>query len=188
MTLPKSHLQPVSLMFFNSWQSLYRLLIVGILAYIILIVFLRLTGKRTLSKMNAFDLVITVSLGSTLATALLNKDVSLADGALAFGLLTGLQFVVTWSSVRMRWIRQLVTGEPHMLFYRGQLLHDELMRARITEDELHAGIRNAGILSLAEVEAVVIETDGSLSVIPRQSNVEGPTSLDSIANNPSPGA
>jgi len=60
---------------------------------------------RTLSKMNAFDLVVTVSLGSTLATVLLAKDVALADGALAFGLLVGLQFLVTWSSVRARWAR-----------------------------------------------------------------------------------
>jgi uncharacterized membrane protein YcaP (DUF421 family) len=77
-----------------------------VLAYVVLVVFLRLSGLRTLSKLNAFDLVVTVALGSTLATVLLTKDVALADGALAFALLIALQFVVTWSSVRVGWLRR----------------------------------------------------------------------------------
>ncbi|WP_231362619.1 hypothetical protein [Thioalkalivibrio sp. ALMg9] len=67
-------------MFFGGWDGLLRTLVVGVLAYVALIVFLRLSGKRTLSKMNAFDLVVTVALGSTLATVLLAKDVALAEG------------------------------------------------------------------------------------------------------------
>jgi uncharacterized membrane protein YcaP (DUF421 family) len=55
-------------MFFSGWDSLLRTLVVGLLAYVVLVVFLRLSGKRTLSKLNAVDLVVTVALGSTLAT------------------------------------------------------------------------------------------------------------------------
>lgn len=99
-------------MFFSGWESLLRNLVVGVLTYVTLVIFLRISGKRTLSKMNAYDLVVTVALGSTLASALLTKDVALADGALAFALLIGLQFVVTWSSVRLRSARQLATREP----------------------------------------------------------------------------
>lgn len=152
---------------FGGWQSLFRTLVVGVLAYITLVLFLRCSGKRTLSKMNAFDLVVTVALGSTLATVLLAKDVALAEGALAFALLVGLQFVVTWSSVRVRWVRHLVTGEPVMLMLRGDFLLSALRRARVTQDEIRAAVRAAGRASLAEVEAVVLETDGSFSVIPR---------------------
>ncbi|MDQ2076757.1 DUF421 domain-containing protein [Marinimicrobium sp. ABcell2] len=152
-------------MFFDGWESLLRTLVVGILAYIALILFLRLSGKRTLSKMNAFDFVITVALGSTLATVLLTKDVALAEGALAFALLIALQFVVTWSSVRAGWIRQLVTGEPLMLLYRGELLTAALRQARVAEEEVRAAVRSAGIASLQDAEAVVLETDGSFSVV-----------------------
>jgi uncharacterized membrane protein YcaP (DUF421 family) len=154
-------------LFFSGSQSLFRTLVVGVLAYVTLILFLRLSGKRTLSKMNAFDLVVTVALGSTLATVLLTKDVALADGALAFALLIGLQFVVTWSSVRARWVRHLVTGEPAMLLHRGHLLPSALRRARLTENEVRAAVRSAGLASLADAEAVVLETDGSFSVIRR---------------------
>ena len=78
-------------MFFNDASSLLRVVIVGTLAYSSLVLLLRVSGKRTLSKMNAFDLVVTVAIGSTLATVLLSKDVALADGVVAFTLLIGLQ-------------------------------------------------------------------------------------------------
>lgn len=70
-------------MFFSSGSTMVRTAVVGVLAYVSLVVLLRLSGRRTLSKMNAFDLVVTVALGSTFATILLNSDVSLADGVLA---------------------------------------------------------------------------------------------------------
>jgi uncharacterized membrane protein YcaP (DUF421 family) len=151
--------------FFNGWESLLRILIVGVLAYVVLIVFLRVSGNRTLSKMNAFDLVVTVSLGSTLATVLLTKEIAWAEGALAFALLVSLQYAVTWSSVRMRWFRQLVTGEPLMLLYRGEFLQAALRRARVAEDEVRAAVRSAGLASLNDAQAVVLETDGSFSIV-----------------------
>lgn len=152
-------------MFFSGWDSLVRTLVVGVAAYVVLIVFLRVSGKRTLSKMNAFDLVVTVALGSTLATVLLTKDVALADGALAFALLIALQFAVTWTSVRAAWVRKAVTGDPLMLLYRGQLLPEALRKARVTDAEVRAAVRAAGFGSLARVRAVVLETDGSFSVL-----------------------
>lgn len=154
-------------LFFGGWQSLTRTLVVGVLAYIALVLFLRFSGKRTLAKMNAFDLVVTVALGSTLATVLLAEHVALADGALAFALLVGLQFVVTWSSVRARWVRQLVTGEPVMLPHRGHFLPSALRHERVTRDEIRAAVRAAGLASPVEAEAVVLETDGTFSVIRR---------------------
>ena len=166
-------------MFFSGWESLLRTLIVGVLAYAALVVFLRVSGKRTLSKMNAFDLIVTIALGSTLATVLLTKDVALADGALAFALLIVLQFLVTWASVRVRWVRRLATGEPLMLLHRGALLPAALRRARVTEDEVRAAVRAAGLFSLGEAEAVVLETDGSFSVV-RRGEGEGRPSLEGV--------
>lgn len=154
-------------LFFSGWSAVFRTLVIGLLAYVVLVIFLRISGRRTLSKMNAFDLVVTVALGSTLATVLLNKDVALAEGAVAFALLIGLQFCVTWSSVRTRWVRRIVTGDPVLLLYRGEMLRDALLRARVTEDEVRSAIRSAGAPTVGEVEAVVLETDGSFSVIAR---------------------
>ena len=78
-------------MFFDTWSGLGRVLVVGTLAYAAVVVLLRVSGKRTLTKLNAFDLVVTVALGSTLATVLLSKNVALAEGVLAVALLISLQ-------------------------------------------------------------------------------------------------
>ena len=67
-------------MLFDGLTGVVRVLFVGVAAYAALVIFLRISGKRTLSKMNAFDLVVTVALGSTLATVVLSKDVALAEG------------------------------------------------------------------------------------------------------------
>lgn len=151
--------------FFSDGAVLLRTLIVGLLSYIALIILLRLSGRRTLSKMNAFDLVITVALGSTFATVLLNRDVSLAEGSLAFALLIALQYGVTWSSVRAGWVRKLVTGEPALLLYQGHFLDAAMKTSRMTHDEIRAAIRAAGHGAIEQIEAVVLETDGSVSVI-----------------------
>jgi uncharacterized membrane protein YcaP (DUF421 family) len=156
------HVEP--LVFDDGW-ALMRTALIGVLAYVSLVVLLRISGRRTLSKMNAFDFVVTVALGSTLATILLNKDVTLAEGALAFALLIGMQFVVTWSSVRWGWVRKMVTGEPALLLYRGRFLGDALRAARVTEDEVRTAVRSSGSATLDDVEAVVLETDGSFSVV-----------------------
>ena len=154
-------------MFVSDWFTILRTIVVGILAYAALLSFLRVSGKRTLAKMNAFDLVVTVSLGSTLATIMLSRDVALAQGALALGLLVALQFVITWSSVRLGWIRHVITGEPSLLLFRGRYLDDALRRARVSEEEIRAAVRSHGMSAIESVEAVVLETDGSFSVIAR---------------------
>lgn len=152
-------------MFFDGWYPLVRTLVIGLLAYGTVILFLRISGRRTLAKMNAFDLIVTVSLGSTLSAILISKDVALAQGAAALALLIGLQFLITWSSVRIQWIRRLVTGEPALLLFRGHPIPEAMRKSRVTEDELRAAIRSSGSGSLEAVGAVVLETDGSFSVL-----------------------
>ncbi|WP_129138597.1 DUF421 domain-containing protein [Modicisalibacter coralii] len=156
--------------FFDGGAALWRVALSSVLAYIGLVAMLRVSGRRTLSKMNAFDLVVTVALGSILASIVLSRDVTLAQGGLALALLIGMQYLVTWSSVRLPWVRRLVTGEPALLLHRGELLPRALRVARVTPAEIRAAVRSAGLASLDEVEAVVLETDGELSVVGR---VEG---------------
>jgi uncharacterized membrane protein YcaP (DUF421 family) len=172
----------VSEIFFDNWQGLVRTLIIGVLAYASLLLLLRISGKRTLSKMNAFDFVVTVALGSTLASVLLNRDITLAKGAVAFALLICMQFAVTWSSIRARWVRRVVTGEPALMLYGGAMIPAALRRARVTPDEILAAIRGAGYDDVDAVEAVVLETDGSFSVIPARG--EGAAEHSALAGIP----
>lgn len=153
-------------MFFDGWGDLGRVLVVGTLAYIGLVVMLRVTGKRTLSKMNAFDLIVTVALGSTLASTFLSSDVALVEGLFALALLCALQYAVTYTSLRSERFKRLVKATPTLLFYRGQMIHAALMTERITQEEILAALRGSGISDPEGAAAVVLETDGSLSVVP----------------------
>jgi uncharacterized membrane protein YcaP (DUF421 family) len=139
-----------------------------VLAYGSLVVLLRASGNRTLSKMNAFDFVVTVALGSALASSLLSDRVTVAQVALAFAVLIGLQLLITWSSSRAAWVKRLVTGEPSLLLYQGEILPTALRRSRVTPDEVAAAVRSAGLARPEEAGAVVLETDGSFSVVPRR--------------------
>jgi uncharacterized membrane protein YcaP (DUF421 family) len=106
--------------------------------------------------------------GSTLATVLLSKDVPLAEGVTDFALLAGLQFAITWLSVRSRRVESLVKAEPSLLYFGGEFLHDALRRERVTESEVRAAVRSRGLADMEDAGAVVLETDGSLSVLKRQ--------------------
>ncbi len=152
-------------MWFDSWSDLARTALVGAGAYAALVVVLRLSGKRTLAKLNAFDLVVTVAFGSTLATILLNASVSWAEGVVAFAVLAVLQFSVAWTSTRWDRARATVTARPTMLLRHGVLLPDASRSQRVSHEQLLQAVRGAGLGSLSSVAAIVLETDGSLSVV-----------------------
>ena len=152
-------------MIYDGWPPLGRTLVLGVLSYAALVGLLRISGKRTLSKWNAFDFVVTIALGSTLASALLSKTTSLAQGTLAFGVLVGLQYLITWASIRSKLVQSWIKATPSLLLYRGAILHESLRRERVTEGEVRAAIRARGFAAVEAVEAVVLETDGSFSVI-----------------------
>ena len=152
-------------MLFQSWRGLWTTAVLGVLGYGALIVLLRGAGKRTLSRMNAFDLVVNVSLGSLLASMLLTKDVSLAKGTVALATLIALQYGVAWVSVRSKRVRELVKSEPRLLVLRGEMLEEAMRKERVSVGEVMAAVRGQGMSGLEEVEAMVLETDGSFSVV-----------------------
>ena len=163
-------------MFEITLDSFIRIVTVGFLAYIGLIIFLRISGKRTLTKLNAFDLVVTVALGSTLATILLDSNISLLEGLTAFALLILLQYVITFLSVHSNWFNNVIKSEPRLLLLNGQFLRSAMKKERIKEIEILQAIRNSGSGSTEKVTAVVLETDGSLSVI----NAEPGNALENV--------
>ncbi|CAN5540248.1 DUF421 domain-containing protein [soil metagenome] len=152
-------------MFFDGWYPLLKTLISGVVAYVLLILLLRICGKRTLSKWNAFDYVVTIALGSTLATILLSKEITIAQGVTGLVILVLLQFVVTWLSVRSKSFSGLVKAKPTLLLWHGEFQNDALRRTRVTDEEVRAALRNQGFAYLSQAKAVVLETDGSFSVI-----------------------
>jgi uncharacterized membrane protein YcaP (DUF421 family) len=160
-------------MWFDSWSDVGRVVLVGAAAYTFLIIALRVSGKRTLSQMNAFDFIVTVALGSTLATILLSSDASWVEGAVALALLAGLQYLVAMLSTKWSAVRRAVTAQPVLLVSDGALAHDAIRRNRITESQVMQAVRSGGYGDVAMVSAVVLEPNGTLSVIGSGSRGDG---------------
>ncbi|WP_323791402.1 DUF421 domain-containing protein [Nocardioides sp.] len=154
-------------MWFDTWSDVLRVLLVGPASYFTVVLVLRASGKRTLAKLNAFDLVVTVALGSTLATIFLSKDVSWTEGAVALAILALLQMTVAVLTSRFPVARSAFTAGPTLLLLDGEMRDDALRSARLTETEVCQAVRSSGVGALSAVAAVVLETDGSLSVISR---------------------
>jgi len=166
-------------MWFDSGADILRIVLIGTAAYVTLVIVLRISGKRTLGQLHAFDFVVTVALGSILATILLNSDVSWAEGAAAFALVAALQFAVAWVSTRWRGARATVTSPPALLLVDGKLRPEALRAHRLTASEVRQAIRSSGNGDLATIGAVVLETNGTFDTIPWSAMGSG-TALDDI--------
>ena len=166
-------------MLFDTWQDLLRVAVTAALAYAAIVLILRMTGKRTLAKFNIFDFAVTVAFGSVLATVLLNPDVTVAEGALAFLMLAGLQWAVAFLSLRIEWFEKLVRSSPQLLLRDGRFIEEAMRRERVTRGEIEAAIRGKGMGSCGDVAAVVLETNGDLSVIGHEKLGDG-TALSSV--------
>lgn len=151
--------------FFGGWEPIARILVVGTLAYAALVLLLRVSGKRTLARLNAFDFLVTVALGASFGRILTARSVALAEAITAFSLLVGLQYLMAWLQVRSPRFAGAVTSPPSLLYFRGRFLHDAMSKERVTEDELRTAIREHGAGSFDQVEAVVLESDGQFAVV-----------------------
>ncbi|WP_423246908.1 DUF421 domain-containing protein [Salinicoccus bachuensis] len=140
------------------------------MAYLSLVVLLRVSGKRTLTKMNAFDFIVTIALGSILASIITSKDITLAQGITAFLVLVIMQYIFTKLSVKSQAFSNLIKSQPALLYYNGEFLTQNMKKERVLEIEIRQAARSSGKDDMAEVMAVVLETDGSISVISNQSD------------------
>jgi uncharacterized membrane protein YcaP (DUF421 family) len=171
----------MSSIIFENWHKIERVFLMAVLAYAALVFLLRVSGKRTLAKMNVFDFVFVVALGSALSTTILSPDVTLAEGVVAVMALIALQVLLSWLCVRSHPLDKLINGEPTLVFYRGEFLRNRMQKERVTEEELRAAIRNRGLGDLDSANSVVLETDGTFSVI---SHAGSSSSLRDVTGHP----
>ncbi|PTX44672.1 uncharacterized protein DUF421 [Christiangramia gaetbulicola] len=144
--------------------DLLAIVLTAIGIYLATIIFTRLAGKRSFSKMSSFDFAMTVALGSMIATTVLSKSVSLWDGVVGLGIIYVLQLSVAILR-RFNVIKKVVDNEPLLLMDGKEILHENLNKARVTEEDLRSKLREANVIRLSEVRAVVFEATGDISVL-----------------------
>lgn len=150
--------------YFNGWLPVLRVLVIALTGYLTLVVLLRFTARRTLAQMSALDFVITVTIGSAFGRVLTARSVALAEVVTAFVALVVLQQVMAfaWRSPRLR---RFVDVPPAVLFHDGQVMHAALRRHRLQEQDLLAAARRSGNGSMDDVHTVLLEGNGSLTVL-----------------------
>ena len=149
---------------FKNWDTLADVALCTVCAFFTLFIMVRISGKRTLAKLNAFDFIVTVTLGSTLSSMILSK-VTLAEGTVALTIIIILQYSLAWLSRSSSIMEKIINNNPTLLYYNGVFLDEAMNREGITKEEIYAEIRNFRLERLEEVRAVVLELNGEISVI-----------------------
>jgi uncharacterized membrane protein YcaP (DUF421 family) len=144
-------------------QTVARTLIV----YTAVLVGLRLTGKREVGQMTPFDLVVILLIANAVQNAMVGSDNSLVGGLLATAVLLVANYLVVIARERIPWLRRVVEGSPTLLIHDGHLLAVALRRENVDADEVLMAMREHGIDDIASVRSAVLETDGSISIVPQ---------------------
>jgi len=163
---------------FNGWAPLIHIAIVGLVGYVTLILFLRLSGKRTLSRMNAYDMVMTMALGSVLTKAMLTKEQSVAETVFAISILIFFQYAVSFAAYHWRWAAFLAAPSPTVLFHDGRFLQAALKKERVRQSEVEDTVKEKGLADMKMVDTVILAANGELSVLVKAPDT-GPVTMRS---------
>ena len=142
------------------------------LVFVLLWFVLRVSGKRQVTQLSAFELILLVTLGDLISQTVMQEDLSLTGGALAVATFTLLSILLSWVSWRFNASRPVLDGEPTILLRDGVVDEDVLRYERLPLDHLFAAAREHGVRDLADVDLVVLEADGTFSFFTRSGGGE----------------
>jgi uncharacterized membrane protein YcaP (DUF421 family) len=143
------------------WHFVIRAIIV----YIVILVFVRLSGKRTLGQFTAFDTLLLILIGTAVQNSLIGDDVSLAGGLILAATLITLNFIVAWITARSSAVSRVVEGVPVLVARDGQVYTSVLRRENVSEEDFEEAMRRSGCRSREDVEMALLETNGRIAVI-----------------------
>lgn len=158
--------------FETSWSEMLAVWLTACIMYTLLIVYTRFSGLRSFSKMSGFDFAITVSIGSVLAGVIMTKDPSALLGGFTLGVLFVLQKLLAFARERLQWVEALVGNRPLVLVYEGNFYTSNMARAHVTRQDILAKLREANVLNMSQVRAVILESTGDVSVLHSSSTSE----------------
>ena len=146
----------------SGWSIVARTVII----YLALLFGLRVAGKREMGQMTPFDLVVIILVANAVQNAMVGPDNSVTGGLIAAAVLIGGNYAVAAVRERVPWVRRAIEGHPSLLIHDGKFLPDSLRHAGIDMDEVMMAMREHGIDDVKQVQMAVLETDGSISIVP----------------------
>lgn len=151
--------------FFPGTHVLLQIVLRTGVIYLLVLVGVRLSGKREVGQMTPFDLTLLLLLSNSVQNAMTGPDTSLAGGAVAAATLLVFNYFVADVSGVSRRFRKLVQGEPSLLIHDGKIMEAHMEKERVSMDELHRALREHGINRVDQVALSVLEVDGSISCL-----------------------
>jgi uncharacterized membrane protein YcaP (DUF421 family) len=152
---------------FNIAVPWWEIIIRAVVVYFVLIILLRVTGKRQIGQLSPFDLVLLLVLSNAVQNSMNAGDNSLIGGLLSAATLVGLNFLISFFTYRSKKIENIIEGTPQILIHNGKLYEKVMANAKLTHHELDAALRNAGCASIEEAHLAVLENNGTISVLQR---------------------
>jgi len=156
----------------EDFNDILRTVITLIITFMVILAVTRIFGLMTFAKITSIDFASTIAIGSVIATIVLNNDQSILKGAICLFLIVAVQFIVSLLMRKFNFFRSILTNKPKLLVFNGKILHKNLAKANISEDDLIARIRTANVKDLDSIKAVVLESTGDVSVIHGTSDSE----------------
>lgn len=158
---------PVGASLWRMTQPWWEYALRAVLVYGFLLLILRLTGKRQVGQLSPFDLVLLLVLSNAVQNSMNAGDNTVAAGFILAGTLVALNFLVSWLTFRSKRVEKFVEGIPLVLVHNGKVVSSVLAGEEVTQHELMAALRAAGVSSVEEVHVAILETNGHISVIPK---------------------
>ena len=149
----------------DGWEPIVHTLITATSGYLALLLLLRVTGPRTTAAMTPLDLIMAVTIGSAFGRTVTAVDVPLAQTLLTLVLLVVLHWVLAWIRGRAPKVRRFVDSQPVLVYYRGDFQRRTMRKHQLVVDDVHTAARQSGHGSMDEIEAVILQQDGSLGLI-----------------------
>lgn len=141
-------------------------LIRSIILYIAVLIAIRIMGKGEIAEMNCYDLVITLLIADVISMPIENNNIPLINGIASLTGLVLMQTLVSYCALKSRRFNSFLSGKPSILINKGKIDSKELKKERVTIDELLEQLRVQGYFNLRDIQYAILETDGSLSVVP----------------------
>jgi uncharacterized membrane protein YcaP (DUF421 family) len=136
------------------------------LIYLFLVVVLRLSGKREVGQMSILELIVVLLISDAVQNSMVGDNTTVWAGPVAVLTLLGLDYGLNYLIRRSRGLRKAIEGEPRLLVRDGRILPRALREEKLDVEEVEAAVREHGLARVAEVREAILETDGTISVIP----------------------
>lgn len=150
---------------FTSWHTVLEIVLRTAVVYVLVLLGIRLTGKREVGQMTPFDLTLLLLLSNSVQNAMTGPDTSLLGGATAALVLLTLNFLLAELSGVNRRFRKMIQGQPTLLVHNGECITPHMAKEHISMDELNRALREHGVACVGDAALVVLEVDGSISVL-----------------------